>query len=622
MIIQQKIKDNIEEEEEEEKRIKQLNLEEEEKRIKQLNLEEEERKKIEDEKEKEMIIQLKLEEEKMMKKNEEEKIKIKELHSEYINNYIKLEEMLNDKYRSIDEIYNRILDKYNEFLDKEKLSEFYKDTVKQKDLEYEFIKNIKEHFIKIFPILLKYENINEDKMKKILNDNEIEFFNISNYKDKFLEDIKVYLDLESKYKELNKKEKKRKILIFDIRTYIKESLERVKKQQIELNTIFRSYYDYMEESKDKDEFKMIKNTTEGSYNITIFNRNEEFNGLEKIDNLKYLNDLLEKVKEYEKDDNKVFEYFKLRIIEWYNDYLIGLDYERSKQSQDEKTKKEYNDLVGEMKKPEGDEFNKKGIPLIKETNMYKILGVEDDASKKEIKNAYRKLILIHHPDKPTGRAENFVLLEEAYKRAYNLASETKKNKKTTFSPYSPNIDFANNINTIKTQYLNKEINNLYIKYFNLMDEMAFNKGRYSKASNIEMTKKGGYIEISKKAILSIYPKMKFQIDNSLSYNLINLSEDIKIADYLLSLNDDIKDYFNNNQLDTLFKEYLEFKKKNINKKEIYTNTFLEFFQKDYILKRSDKVYLPSQIDYYTLKNKINSSGTFYNVKFRNILKQL
>ena len=47
-------------------------------------------------------------------------------------------------------------------------------------------------------------------------------------------------------------------------------------------------------------------------------------------------------------------------------------------------------------------------------DYYKILGVSEDAEKSEIKNAYRKLSLRHHPDKPTGNEEEFKKINEAY----------------------------------------------------------------------------------------------------------------------------------------------------------------------------------------------------------------
>ena len=54
----------------------------------------------------------------------------------------------------------------------------------------------------------------------------------------------------------------------------------------------------------------------------------------------------------------------------------------------------------------------------KEKNYYKILGIQRDASKKEIKSAYRKLALKWHPDKNPDNLEEaekkFADIGEAY----------------------------------------------------------------------------------------------------------------------------------------------------------------------------------------------------------------
>lgn len=45
---------------------------------------------------------------------------------------------------------------------------------------------------------------------------------------------------------------------------------------------------------------------------------------------------------------------------------------------------------------------------------YGVLGVSIGSSAREIKNAYRKLSLYYHPDKPTGNAEMFQKIAKAY----------------------------------------------------------------------------------------------------------------------------------------------------------------------------------------------------------------
>ena len=47
-------------------------------------------------------------------------------------------------------------------------------------------------------------------------------------------------------------------------------------------------------------------------------------------------------------------------------------------------------------------------------DYYAVLGIERDARPDEIKKAYRKLSLKHHPDKPTGNESTFKQIGEAY----------------------------------------------------------------------------------------------------------------------------------------------------------------------------------------------------------------
>ena len=59
-------------------------------------------------------------------------------------------------------------------------------------------------------------------------------------------------------------------------------------------------------------------------------------------------------------------------------------------------------------------------------DFYKILEVDDNASQEEIKKSYRKLSLIHHPDKnPGDQGEKFKAISEAYE---TLGDPGKRNE--------------------------------------------------------------------------------------------------------------------------------------------------------------------------------------------------
>lgn len=69
-------------------------------------------------------------------------------------------------------------------------------------------------------------------------------------------------------------------------------------------------------------------------------------------------------------------------------------------------------------------------------DYYKILGVDKAASQDEIKKAFRKLALEHHPDKNGGKDEKFKEINEAY----SVLSDTKKRQQyDTFGSAGPNM---------------------------------------------------------------------------------------------------------------------------------------------------------------------------------------
>ena len=67
---------------------------------------------------------------------------------------------------------------------------------------------------------------------------------------------------------------------------------------------------------------------------------------------------------------------------------------------------------------------------------YKELGISYNATEKEIKNAYRKLAIKHHPDKG-GDPEKFKQVAAAYE---TLTNKDKKNIYDQFGSVNSNID--------------------------------------------------------------------------------------------------------------------------------------------------------------------------------------
>ncbi|MEK7213889.1 MAG: J domain-containing protein [Patescibacteria group bacterium] len=67
-------------------------------------------------------------------------------------------------------------------------------------------------------------------------------------------------------------------------------------------------------------------------------------------------------------------------------------------------------------------------------DYYKILGVEKNASKDEIKKAFRKLAHEHHPDKNQGNDTKFKEINEAYTV---LSDDTKRQQYDTFGSAGP-----------------------------------------------------------------------------------------------------------------------------------------------------------------------------------------
>ena len=62
-----------------------------------------------------------------------------------------------------------------------------------------------------------------------------------------------------------------------------------------------------------------------------------------------------------------------------------------------------------------------------EQDLYQTLGVEKNASDADIKKAYRKLAMKHHPDRNNGSAESTERFKEI-SQAYTILSDNVKRR--------------------------------------------------------------------------------------------------------------------------------------------------------------------------------------------------
>lgn len=86
------------------------------------------------------------------------------------------------------------------------------------------------------------------------------------------------------------------------------------------------------------------------------------------------------------------------------------------------------------------------VPNINSNDLFKVLGVNKNSRPEEIKNAFRKLSLIHHPDRG-GSVEDFLKIKKAYEVLGNELTRRKYlgilsfMEKTKEKVIKPEIDF-------------------------------------------------------------------------------------------------------------------------------------------------------------------------------------
>jgi|694.fasta_scaffold12974_8 molecular chaperone DnaJ len=131
-------------------------------------------------------------------------------------------------------------------------------------------------------------------------------------------------------------------------------------------------------------------------------------------------------------------------------------------------------------------------------DYYKILGVERNATKEDIKKAYRKLAVQYHPDKNPGNKESEAKFQELAEAYGTLSDDQKKSKYDTggsffqsagFNPFGnyPQSDFWDDIFAKRSQ--NKKGQNLFVNVPLTIQEMylgakrTINSRKYKKCNS-------------------------------------------------------------------------------------------------------------------------------------------
>lgn len=111
-----------------------------------------------------------------------------------------------------------------------------------------------------------------------------------------------------------------------------------------------------------------------------------------------------------------------------------------------------------------------------EFNPYKILGVKYDDNLLKIREKFKKLVLIHHPDKG-GNPYIFDMIKKSYKYLYNK----KKQQEKQLSNETRNIKTFNK----ERNDMDKKINNGYenIQKLNKISTKNFNQNHFNKLFN-------------------------------------------------------------------------------------------------------------------------------------------
>ncbi len=106
------------------------------------------------------------------------------------------------------------------------------------------------------------------------------------------------------------------------------------------------------------------------------------------------------------------------------------------------------------------------MPVEKEwfqNNYYKTLGVDENATDKEITRAYRKLAKELHPDVNKGSEEQFKKVSEAYEV---LSDDTKRKEYDQMRKLGPNPGFSSNGSSSRVNFKVDDLSDIFSGFFN------------------------------------------------------------------------------------------------------------------------------------------------------------
>lgn len=151
-----------------------------------------------------------------------------------------------------------------------------------------------------------------------------------------------------------------------------------------------------------------------------------------------------------------------------------------------------------------------------ELDPYKVLGISYDADLKQIRDNFKKLVLINHPDRG-GNARNFEIIKNAYSYLYKYKIDQQKQlqkEQRTFDKYTNSRNFQTE--SLDREFSKMKINpndkNLDKNKFNKLFELhkisdADDRGYQSKRSN----KRLDYDEIQRRNENKKQEKLEIQV---------------------------------------------------------------------------------------------------------------